>query len=73
MMEDDNRVYVRIRGEWKMVSAGCELHETPPDGWPRISPNIEKYSEVIVWRGKVLKDRWNNYDRAEFLAGICDL
>jgi hypothetical protein len=31
---------------------------------------IIRNSEIVVWRGKVLKDRWGTYDRAEFLEGI---
>ncbi len=70
MMEDDNRVYIRIRGQWRVQDAGCELHETTPDRWPLGNQTALKYAEIIVWRGKVLKDRWNTYKRAEFLEGI---
>lgn len=73
MMEDDNRVYVRIRGQWRALDPGCELHEIPPDRWPIGNENAYKYAELIVWRGKVIKDRWHLYNRAEFLEGIREL
>lgn len=70
MMEDDNRVYYRARGSWRVADPGIELHVHPPDGWPPINKGIITNSEIIVWRGKVLKDRWNTYNRADFLEGI---
>jgi len=73
MMEDDNRVYYRARGRWRVVDPGIPLQEKPADGWPPIDGGIVRNSEIIVWRGKVLKDRWNTYDRNEFLQGIQNL
>jgi hypothetical protein len=70
MMEDDNRVYYRARGSWRVTDPGIPLHETTADGWPPIDRGIVANSEIIVWRGKVIKDRWGTYDRAEFLEGI---
>lgn len=70
MMEDDNRVYYRVRGTWRAVDPPIELHENTFDGWPPVDNSIRKYAEIIVWRGKVFKDRWRTYNRAEFLEGI---
>lgn len=70
MMEDDNRVYYRARGSWRVTDPGIELHQKTANGWPPIDQGIITNSEIIVWRGKVLKDRWNTYDRNEFLQGI---
>jgi hypothetical protein len=73
MMEDDNRVYYRVRNQWRATLPGCALHETPPDGWPDLDEKILKYAELIVWRGKILKDRWRTFDREDFLLGVRDL
>lgn len=70
MMEDDNRVYYRVRGTWRVADAGVELGVRTEDGWPLVDMSIRKYCEILVWRGKVIKDRWNTYNRAEFLEGI---
>lgn len=73
MMEDDNRVYLRAHGKWRVLDPGVPLGVTPPNGWPHIPKNIERKSEMIVWRGKLLKDRWNTFDREEFLEEISGL
>jgi len=73
MMEDDNRVYYRVRGVWKAALPGCALNETPANGWPELDEKVLRYAELIVWRGKILKDRWNAFDRYEFIQGVRDL
>lgn len=73
MMEDDNRVYYRARASWRVTHPGVELDETPANGWPPIDGGIIRNSEIIVWRGKILKDAWNTFDKEEFLEGIKDL
>ena len=73
MMEDDNRVYYRVRGSWRACDPGIPLEQRTHDGWPPIDGGILTNSEIIVWRGMVIKDRWNSYNRAEFLEGIEDL
>ena len=73
MMENDNRVYYRARGSWRVTDPGIELHVQPANGWPPIDGGIIRNAEIIVWRGKVLKDVWNTYNRAEFLEGIKEL
>ena len=73
MMEDDNRVYFRVRNQWKTVDPGCEIDETPANGWPHLSDLVLRNAELIVWRGKILKDRWNTFDRADFLLGVEEL
>jgi len=73
MMEDDNRVYYRVRGQWKAADPGVPLEVTPPDGWPLLDDMLKRNAEFIVWRGKLLKDRWNKFDRAEFLEGTREL
>jgi hypothetical protein len=69
-MEDDNRVYARSRRVWRALDPGCALGETPPDGWPLVARSILRRAEIIVWRGKLLKDRWKTFDRDEFLMEI---
>ena len=73
MMEDDNRVYYRVRNQWRAALPGCALNETPANGWPDLDEKIMKYAELIVWRGKILKDRWRTFDREDFLLGIEEL
>jgi len=73
MMEDDNRVYFRIRGVWKTADPGFPLGVTPLDGWPELNERVLRDADLIVWRGKVLKDRWNKFDRGDFLEGIRDI
>jgi len=71
MMENDNRVYYRTRGSWRITTAGCELDYQPQDGWPPgLLGGIEKNAEIITWRGKILKDPWGNYTREDFLEGL---
>lgn len=69
-MEDDNRVYYRARGSWRVADPGIPLHQKTANGWPPVDGGILRNAEIIVWRGKVIKDAWNTYDRAEFLEGI---
>ena len=73
MMEDDNRVYYRARGSWRVTDPGIPLGQQTESGWPPVDNGIITNSEMVVWRGKLLKDRWNSFDRAEFLEGIKDL
>jgi hypothetical protein len=73
MMEDDNRVYYRARGSWRVADPGIPLGQTTADGWPLIDRGVVRNSEIIVWRGKILKDTWNAFDREEFLEGIASL
>ena len=73
MMEDDNRVYYRARASWRVTVPDCTIEDNPADGWPPIDGGIVKNSEIIVWRGKILKDRWDNFNREEFLEGIKEL
>ena len=70
MMETDNRVFYRARGSWRATDPGIPLEQKTADGWPPVDHGILRNSEIVIWRGKVLKDRWSTYDRAEFLEGI---
>ena len=66
MMEQDNRVFIRVHVE----DPGYPLEETPPSGWPHIKSTLLSYSDLIVWRGKILKNVWDRYNRVEFLAEL---
>lgn len=72
MMEMDNRVFVRVRGRWHVEDPGYALQEAPANGWPHIKSRLLNSSDLILWRGKVLKDQWGRYKRAEFLAELTE-
>jgi len=70
MMKEDNRVFVRVRGGWRVVDPGCALDVMPPDGWPDLSYALRTYSDLVIWRGRIVKDRWNLFNLTEFLAEL---
>ena len=70
MMRDDNRVFVRVRGRWHVEDPGYALDVVPADGWPKLTHGHRAYSDFIIWRGRVVKDRWNRFKLTEFLAEL---
>jgi hypothetical protein len=70
MMRDDNRVFVRMRGRWSVEDPGYAPDVTPADGWPRLSYGQRMYSDFIIWRGRIVKDRWDRFNLDEFLAEL---